>query len=146
LAHQVRQGRILTLPADSRAAKEVVSTRGAQHVRSDQNMPANSAPMPGDWVILPAGTSLGGRVKPISVPKRDDRQQGAIDGIVILLRESPQMSFANHQLPRYAFPREEMEQRLRDPALQFGSGGKPLGAQPRPFEPKELDERMQRRK
>lgn len=146
MAHQIRQGRILTLPADSGVARRVAGTRGAQHIRGDQRMPADAAPLPGDWIVLAPGTVLSSGFKPVVVPKHDGHQQSVMEGIVILLREASQMSFANERLPQYAFPREEVEQRLRDPALQFGSGGKPLGAEPRPFDPKELDERMQRRK
>ncbi|MCK7495149.1 MAG: hypothetical protein MZW92_31690 [Comamonadaceae bacterium] len=133
---------MLALPVDSPAAKDLLSVKGARHIRGEQTLRAGADALPGDWVVLEPGAALGGWFDRVPVPKRGDGELG-IDGIAILLREVAASSFFGHRLPDYVFPREDAERRLREPALRFGSGGQPIG-EPQPFDPpRENDARNQ---
>ncbi len=142
LAHQVRNGRVLTLPIDAPAIKDLLGGKGVRHVRGEQSLRTGTDALPGDWLVLEPGAALGGWFDRVTVPKRSDGEQLGIDGIVILVRDAAPSSVLGHRLPDYVFPRDEVERRLREPALRFGSGGQPIG-EPQPFDPRENDARNQ---
>ena len=145
LAHQVRAGRVLLMPADAPALGSLLQVPGVKGVRGEQALDPATAPAAGDWIILPPGATLRDGLRRSEVPRRTARDDTAGSAMVILVREPSKESFAVHRLEAFPFPRDEAAQMLRDPSRRFGSGGPPLTGERR-FDPRELKERLNRPK